>query len=235
MLSRIKRMTIFVTPKRTWRVIAGARRKLYAQIGLTLIDELTGRAPVGRISSHLYIDDGQGGWRETNLKPVVTSRGALAFPEVESHRPLVAGQPARQYRVQIEAEFYRPFYRTTADGIDLNIFPYNDDQGPLTIDPQQPVSVKLAPATNYPFPSHVTVIRGVVKAAGVPVADAEVSCSNVERVVTDERGNFGLPIRNKPKNTPFPIDATDHRTNKTGNTSVKIPNDVGKNVTINIS
>ena len=228
-------MTTIVTETRTWRVIDGARRKLYGQIGLRLIDELTGRGPLGRVSSNLFIENGAGGWRKTNIKPVLTSRGVLAFTRLESPVSLVVGQPARRYRVQIEAEFYRPFYRITANGIEFDVFPYNDDHAPQSLDPQQPMEVKLTPATNYPFPSHVPVIRGVARAAGAPVTDAEVSCSNVERVVTDERGNFSLPVRNKPNNTSFDIDATDHRTNKTGKKPVKLPDDLGKNLTINIS
>ena len=91
-------MTTIVTETRTWRVIDGARRKLYGQIGLRLIDELTGRGPLGRVSSNLFIENGAGGWRKTNIKPVLTSRGVLAFTRLESPVSLVVGQPARRYR-----------------------------------------------------------------------------------------------------------------------------------------
>jgi len=228
-------MTSFITKERSWRVLDGSRRRLFGQVGLRLIDELTGRGPVGRINSRLFVEDGSGGWRKTDIAPVTTSGGVLAFPALESHRAIVSGEPARRYRVQIDAEFYRPFYRRKFDGLEFDVFPYNDDKPPQTLDPLQPIEVKLAPATNYPFPSHVPVVRGVVKAAGEQVTDAEVFCSNVERVVTDERGTFSLPVRNKPNNTLFLVDAIDHRTNKSGNKQIKLPDALGKSLTIDIT
>jgi hypothetical protein len=228
-------MTTITTDARKWRLIDGSRRRLFSQIGLRLIDELTSKGPLGQVRSRLSISDGLGGWIATEIRPIKTASGILAYPELEGPKAQVAGQPARRYRVQIEAQFYRPIYRTTADGIEFDIFPWNDENSPQTVNPNQPIDVKLAPATNYPFPSHVPVVRGVVLDAGKPVGDVEVIGSNVERVVTDERGSFSLPIRSKPNNVPFPIDAIDHRTTKTGNTPVTLPDDLGKNKTINIS
>ncbi|HMF56562.1 MAG TPA: hypothetical protein VK619_09475 [Pyrinomonadaceae bacterium] len=226
-------MTTIITEQRRWRVLGGSRANLYGQVGLRLVDELTGVAPLGRVRSKLYISDGSGGWRLTGIKAITTASGVLAYPKLE-RRAVVAGQLARSYRVQIEAEFYRPFYRASSDGIEFDVFPYNDENPPQTIT-QMARDVTLVPATNYPFPSHIPVFRGVVMHAGATVVDAEVRVSLIERVVTDERGAFSLPVRWKAQNVPFSIDAIDNRTGRTGSIPVKIPNDLGKNKIIPIS
>lgn len=227
-------MTVIVTQQQRWRVIDGARTATYGQLGLQPVDELTGGAPFGRIQATLYISDGIGGWSLTDIKPATTSRGILAYPKLE-RRGVAAGQPARKYRVQLEAEFYRPVYRAQIDGLEFDVFPYNDAIAPQFASQQRAVEVKLAPATNYPFPSHVPVIRGLVTHVGIPVPDVEVAVSNVERVLTDERGAFSLPVRWKPNNAQFPIDAMNHRTGHSGTLQVKLPLALGKNQIINIS
>ncbi len=226
-------MTTIVTQQQTWRVLDGARTNLYGQVGFRLIDELTGFGPVGRVQSKLFIKDGSGAWQLTKIRAIVTASGVLAYPKLERHA-FVAGLQPRDYRAQIEAEFYRPFYRAKADGIDFKVFPYNDENPPQFLSQQQAFDVQLVPATNYPFSSHIPIIRGVVKHAGAPVVDVEVSVGMVERVITDERGTFSLPVRWQPSNVLFQIDALDHRTGHTGSTQVKIPRDLGKNITINI-
>ena len=129
-------MTTIITQQHTWRVLDGSRTNLYGQIGFRLIDELTGVGPMGRVQSKLFISDGIGGWRLTKIKAIATASGILAYPKLERHA-LVAGLPARSYRAQIEAEFYRPYYRATADGIKFDVFPYNDENPPQFLAQQQ--------------------------------------------------------------------------------------------------
>jgi hypothetical protein len=125
---------------RTWRTLLGERLELYSPIGLRLIDAFTGAAPIGQIRPFLDVSDGSGGWRPTEIKAVRTPSHVLIYPGLE-RRAEVIGQPPRRYRVQIEAEGYRPFYRMTlegrrfngppfyretATGIEFDAFPYND-------------------------------------------------------------------------------------------------------------
>jgi hypothetical protein len=94
----------------------------------------------------------------------------------------------------------------------------------------------LIPAPNYPFASHIPVLRGVVvDASGNPVANAYVTQSTTERAITDSRGTFALPLRWVPANTATEIDATDQRTGRTGSTSIQIPAALNSSQKISIS
>ncbi len=94
----------------------------------------------------------------------------------------------------------------------------------------------LVPATNYPFPSHVPVVRGVVVEAGsrTPVPDAVVSRAEQERVLSDERGAFALPLRWTKAGETVPIDAVNERTKAHGSQSVTLPQALPRTITIAI-
>jgi hypothetical protein len=86
------------------------------------------------------------------------------------------------------------------------------------------IDTPLLPAPNYPFASHIPVLRGVVvDAAGNPVPNAYVTQGSNERALTDARGTFALPLRWVQANTAVPIDATDQRTGRSGSISIQIP------------
>jgi hypothetical protein len=93
--------------------------------------------------------------------------------------------------------------------------------------------VKLTPAVNYPFPTHIRVLRGVViDTFGAPVADAEVSQGITEKTLSDEKGMYGLPLRWATNGVLIPIDATDHRTGRMGTIQITLPQALGSNQTI---
>lgn len=217
-----------------FRVLAGESAMLYSPVGLRLLDEFTGKGPLGRVVAFLDWQDDSGAWQATGRAPVMTPGGVLTYPGLERRR-LAAGAPSRRYRVRLEAELYRAFYRAQFDGREFDAFPFNDTTPPSTL-AAMPQDELLVPSSAYPFPTHVRVLRGaVVDAAGVPVADVIVSQGGLERVLTDERGTFALPLRWAQEGAPLPVDAIDQRTGRTGMKSVTLPQDLGKNQEITIT
>ena len=69
-----------MTPPSAWRTLTGECSELYAPFGLRPVDDYTGNAPLGWLQTKLDVSDDSGGWRETEVKPVVTARGILTFP-----------------------------------------------------------------------------------------------------------------------------------------------------------
>ena len=217
-----------------YRVLAGETAVLYSPVGLRLLDEFTGDAPLGPVRAFLDRRLAPGVWEPAALPAVTTPGGVITYPGLERRR-LAAGSPARRYRVRLEADFYRPFYRRIDEGVEFDAFPYNDTNPPQIIS-SMPRDELLVPASAYPFPTHVRVLRGaVVDAAGAPVADVVVSQGGLERVLTDERGAYALPLRWAAEGVPLPVDATDLRTGRTGMRPVTLPQDLGKNQEITIT
>jgi hypothetical protein len=239
-----------------WSILPGERIELYSPIGLRLIDDFTAGPPLGWVRAQLELRDDSGAWRVTNVDTTRTLSGILAYPGLE-RRAEVVGKLPRRYRVKLEAEFYRPFYRMipagpvlgpphyqeTADGIEFDAFPYNDANPPTDYTVNPPVEIKLqvrdvmlVPAVNYPFPTHVRVLRGkVVDATDTPVVDAEVRRSNTERGSSGEQGAFALPLRWLPNGISVPIDAIDHHTGQTGTINITLPQALGSSQTITVS
>jgi hypothetical protein len=147
----------------------------------------------------------------------------------------VVGRPARRFRIRLTADFYQPLYRASSEGIEFDAFPFNDANPPQVI-ASQIQDAFLTPATNYPFQAHIPVLRGDVRdASGVRVADVLVMEGARERVLTDERGAFALPLRWAPKNGAVAINATDQRNNRAGAININVPADLRNNHTIVIT
>jgi hypothetical protein len=202
------------------------------------LDDITGDAPFGTVKALLDRRDPAGNWQETKIKAVMTPSGNLTYPGLERH-PDVNGPP-RRYRCRIEAQFYGPLYQAVQDGIEFDAFPYNDTNPPANFPPPPnlplPQDVVLTPASNYPFEPHINVLRGrTVDVNGDPVADAVVNQGIQERVLTDRRGVFALPLRWVLPNVLVPIDAVHPRTGRTGTISIMIPQDLGQNHDIQIT
>jgi hypothetical protein len=218
----------------SWRASPVDRRVVYSPVGFRLIDDLTGAAPLGAVRCALFIADAPNQFRLTDLQPVRSVSGILIFPGL-GRTSAVAGQTPRHYRAVLAADFYRPFYAAQQDGVEFDAPPFYDDQPP-----PQPAGlaqdVVLVPATNYPFPPYLRVLRGTVNdVTGKVVVNAEVSRGNTERVLSDERGCFALPLRLEANNTAIVIDATDHRSGKQGQIQVTLPADLGKNQVITVN
>ncbi len=205
---------------------------LYSPIGLRLVDDFTGEAPVGRVTAMLDLSDGAGGWRPTEIRAVQTLSGFLAYPGLE-RRADAAGTP-RRYRIRLAAEFYRPAYPAPAEGFEFDAFPYNDGAPPAVAGELR--GAPLLPTVNYPFPVHVPVLRGrVVDAAGEGVEGAEVACAHEERALCDGQGEFALPLRWVAPHTPVEIDAIDAATGRLGTIFVTLPASLSKSQTIAIA
>jgi hypothetical protein len=206
----------------------------YSPIGLRLLDELTHDAPLGNTSTFLDILDASGSWRETELKAVRTVSAVIAYPGLERHADAIGLLP-RRYRVRISADLYVPLYRRNSDGIEFDAHPYDNTHPPSVI-VRFAEDTFLTPAPNYPFPDHFPVLRGVVvDSHGTPVPYAMVTQGLSERVLSDIRGIFALPLRWVDKIVPIPIDAVDDRTGRLGSIDVQLPDALGGSQTIRIS
>jgi hypothetical protein len=220
---------------RTWLPTVEETTQLFSPIGLRLIDDLTGKAPQGRVQVFLDAKDPYGNWLATGIKAVITAGGVLIYPGLERHAN-VTGLPARRYRVRLKAELYVPLYRRNADGIEVDAFPYNDTHAPAMVK-KLPDDTILTPAPNYPFQDHIPVLHGIVEdTGGKPVADAMVTQGIKERVLTDGRGTFSLPLRWIKPNVNFVVDVANERNGQTGTTpNLKLPDALSTIVTIQIS
>lgn len=217
----------------SWQAIAGERRLLYSPIGMRLVDDFTGFAPFGKVRAMLDVRGADGEWHETAIAAVRTLSDVMTYPGLG--RSVSVATPPVRYRARLDASFYQPDYLLNVDGLEFDVHPYDDDTPPAVI-ADLPVNLFLMPATNYPFPAHVRVLRGrVVDASGEPVRNVEVTESARERVLTDVRGSFSLPLRWPAADAVVQIDALDHRSGRSAQIAVTLPAGltVGHVVTIN--
>jgi len=218
---------------RVWIEAVKESAQVFSPIGLRLIDDLTGKAPIGRIKVVLERQDPAGIWRDTHIDAVITPTGTVTYPGLERHADATGQQP-KQFRVRLEPDFYVPLYQRNQDGILCTAFPYDNNHPPQTIK-QAPDDTILTPAPNYPFQGHIRVARGeVVDGSGKRVPNAVVTQGVKERVLTDKRGLFALPLRWAKPNTQVPIDAANDRNGQLGTTTIQFPQDLNKNIKIQI-
>jgi len=218
----------------SWVQTTAERTKLYSPIGLRLVDDFTGAGPRGRVDVFLEALDASGNWSATGIAAVKSPSGIVSYPGLERHA-VVTGLPSRHYRVRLVAEFYVPLYQRNSDGIEFDAFPYNDEHPPSTMN-MGAQDVVLTPSPNDRFEDHVSVLRGLVTdASSRPVPNALVTQGSKERVLTDSRGTFALPLRWVAANTPVPVDAVDERTGRTGTITIQLPSSLSKSQKIQIS
>jgi hypothetical protein len=216
-----------------WPSLPGERRSLYGAIGLRLVDDLTGGPPMGSVRVELDLRDGAT-WNAVDRRVLVTPGGMVTCPGLE-RRADPAGAGPRRYRLRLEADLYRPLYRESDDGVEFDAHPYNDETPPRSFS-RSARDARLAPARGYPFPAHVRVLRGeVVDAVGDPVEDAVVSEGASDRALTDERGLFALALRTAAEGVPVQITADHQRSNTSGSVTVTLPDDLGRNQTIQVT
>jgi hypothetical protein len=210
------------------------RRLTLSPIGFRLVDELTGIAPIGRTGCELDAAEGAG-WRASGIQPRRSLSGAVIFPGLgRTARRGLAGAAPLQFRARITAEFYIPHYQSTSDGIVFTAPLWNDEEVPPDLPPMT-MDVMLAPAPNMAFTTELRVLRGTVRGANGPVAFAEVSRGLVDRTLTDERGEYALPLRQPPFAGPVTIDAVERRTLLAGHITVTLPGALGAGQPIVIS
>jgi hypothetical protein len=218
----------------TWNPAAGVRSALFAPIGLMPIDDITGRAPLGALRVYLDAEESAGVWRKTDLRALLTHSGVITFPGLGRRRDPGSLGPSR-YRVRVEAEHYIPRYRRDQDGVEFDVFPYDDNTPPASA-PGMPDPFVLYPGPTYPFPAHLLVLRGVVvDLAGAAVRDAEVTIGATRRVLSDARGSFALSTPRPPIPSVIQVDAADLRTGRVGGAAIPFPPGLAGNVQIVIS
>jgi hypothetical protein len=220
---------------------------LYAGLGVQLIDEFESvpsqgfEAPtLGWIALDLEIDDGRG-WRAVDHVPTRTASGVLWFPYLERTADARGRQP-RKYRVRVAAQFYTPRYLFDAEGVEVEVAPYDDVNPPASV-PAMAQKIGLLPAATYPYADQIPVLRGeVVDPAGAPVVNALVSWSDAalqtDAVLSDADGEFSLPMRRAPHDLPIDIHAErppPPASGRSGTTIIRIPQDLSSFHTIQIS
>src|SRR5207237_6863565 len=109
-----------------WRELGSERTSLYSPSGLRVVDDFTGKPPVGRVSAKLDLRVGAGLWAPTGIEAVVTPSSTFTWPGLgRAGDPSSA--PTRRYRARFLANQYRPAYLQNADGIEFDAPPWNDD------------------------------------------------------------------------------------------------------------
>jgi hypothetical protein len=212
-------------------ILLDRRLIAFSQIGLRLVDDFTGQAPFGQIETYLDIRNGNGNWQETNIQPQETPTSILTYPNLERHAD-ATGLATRVYRVRLECEFYQPEYLAVSDGFEFDVIPFSDESLPA-LQPGSLRNINLLPASNYPHSNLIPVLRGVVENTnGIKLKNVLVFHSLLERVITDERGEFGLPLRIGVTAGPVTIDAAEQRTGRTGSITITFPKDLALGVTI---
>lgn len=219
---------------RTWRTLPDERTELFPPLGLLPLDDLTGRAPLGKLEALLDARQADGSWLPTGRGALVTEGGIITWPGLGRRRaPL--GQTPRRYRVRVEAAHYIPNYRSDQDGVEFLVAPY-DDSNPPANPPAVPTAMVLLPGPTYPFPGHLLVLRGVVTdSAGAPVRDAKVSIGTTRRALSDARGVFALSAPRPLAPATLQLDAADLRTGRVGGQAVQFPQGLATNIQIVIS
>ncbi|HEY6176583.1 MAG TPA: hypothetical protein VIX73_19140 [Kofleriaceae bacterium] len=214
-----------------WRELGSEHTALYSPIGLRLVDDFTGKSPLGRVRARLDRQVGIGLWAPTDLEAVLTPSSTLTWPGLgREWEPTAA--PTRRYRARITADQYRPDYLQSVDGLEFDTPPWNDDNPPNPVT-AGPVDLYLFPAPTYAFPTWVRALHGFVQdASGTPVVNVLVRQASLERSLTDERGTFALPLRWATSGQA--VDAIDVRTGRSGSRVLNLPADLQRSVTITI-
>lgn len=211
----------------SWRSIQEERWLLYSPIGLLLIDEFTGKPPRYPIYVDLQYQDGAGGWHLRERNPVLTPGGIISYPAL-GRSTQAATQPILHHRILLRSSFYRPEYLLNSNGIEFDVHPYDDTIQPAVI-PTHPQTVLMLPNASYNYPNHVRVVSGVVQdSTGDPVVNVEVSEGVRERVLSDERGAFSLPLRWSALIASVQLDALDHRTGRSSSITINLPDDLSR-------
>ena len=209
----------------SWTPIAAERTVLYSQIGLRLVDEFTGGPLQHRVAAHISFEDSAGNWQPLELEPIPSPAGNLLYPGL-GRSASFGTAPMVRHRVQIESDFYRPEYLRNADALEFDIHPY-DDANPPAVLSNIPHTVLMLPSVTYPFAGFVRTVRGrTLDNLGDPIANVEVTAGTTERVLSDERGVFALPLRWAPLSGAVIIDAVDHRTGRTDQINLALPQDL---------
>ncbi|MDB5934429.1 MAG: hypothetical protein JWQ01_1773 [Massilia sp.] len=218
----------------TFTAIAAERTVTYSQIGLRLVDEFTGGPSLQRVDARLSFQDSGGNWQLLPTQPRPSPSGNLLYPGL-GRSASVEIAPIVRHRVELSSDFYRPEYLRTVDALEFDIHPYDDHHPPAVVS-ALPQTVLLLPSANYPHAAFIRTLRGrTLDASGDPIANVEITQGVAERVLSDERGVFALPLRWAALSGNLVIDAIDHRTGRTDQLTLTLPQDLQQGQTFTLT
>jgi hypothetical protein len=218
----------------SWGTQVVSRNVLRSQIGLLLRDDFTATLPAYPVMMRLELRDVAGVFRATSIQPLVTPSGVYAFPSLGRCADATLATIDR-YRVLISGQYYRPNYLASADALEFDVYPA-DHATPPVVAPLAPMLVTLHPSASYPYRSDLRLVRGVtLDVADNPIANVEVSFGSSERVLSDERGAFCLPIRWAATVGTIVLDAFDHRVGRVDQLALILPDDLRKSQTFKLT
>jgi hypothetical protein len=238
------------------RLVATQRHLLFSPAWVLPFDEFRQRPKAVGIGVELDRWTGAA-WVPTDVRPVVTHGGAVAYPGLGRRREPATAPPQR-YRARFCAPGYRAVYAPDGEPFDATrvgreflAHPYNDDHPPTVL--AVPEILRLLPDATFEYPPGTRLVRGTVRRAGsgAPVAGALVEASGHttpdqqqwrERAMADDSGAFRLSLRwmGRPAANPedtsesFTLTATE-RPRRSGTVDIRLPEDLDRAHVIEIS
>jgi hypothetical protein len=209
---------------------------VFSPLGLSFVDDFTGKDPVGFINATLQVESApnSGAWQATGVRGLFTPSRILAYPNLgrRGQVPNPAEAP-RNFRVLIDTQYYDPLYSVDsgAMGVVFKVTPYDDDSDFTTLKPTM-VTLPLLPRANYPFAGVPTFLRGQAKGASGKAVAALVTAAEAfddsgstkqTRILADAGGTFGLPLRWGNANQPTKVTATGFAANQTATINLNFP------------
>ena len=195
---------------------------LCSPIGLKTIDSFTSGEPLAPLRVRVDVQVGAA-WLETSLQPTRTPSGMLTLPGIGRRFNPTTNFTQQRYRLRIECAEYIAEYRSTTDGFEFFVPPY-DDLNPPAIPNANVRNLALHPSPNYPFGGAVRVVHGRVREANAsPVRDAVIEFNGLDRVMTDERGEFAFGLRRAPVNGPIVLDVHHDRSGRSQSFTLQLP------------
>lgn len=208
-----------------WRPRPDLRLRMVASRAFALVDDFASAPPLVPVPFILEeLRQPPSGWAETGRAALRGSGGMLAFAGLGlAIDP--ASTPLRRFRLRLVEDppraVYRPAFRFERDALEFELPTYNHAVPPADL-PEAPEPVFLYPGAAYPFPRHLTVLRGTVRDAAGPVADVRISTGS-DHVLSDERGAFSLPVRiGQPVNMVV-LDCEHRRSSRSFAAAVALP------------
>ena len=236
-------------------LLTGQRRLLLSPAWFVPYDDFRRRRTTTGFRVDLDRWDGAR-WVRTDVRPVVTPRGVVAYPGLGRRREPWTAEP-ELYRAIFRATGSRALYPADGEpfdaaklGKEFLAYPYDDDHPPQLV--AEPEPVRLLPDPTYEFPASTRVVHGLVRRAGsaAPIENALVEAAGVtgpdmqnwyERAFSGAGGAFRLPLRWAGRRTSpddpvesFTITATE-RPGHTGQVDIRLPGDLGTPHVIEIS
>jgi len=230
-------------------VIGTQRRLLHSPAWLMPYDEFRRRRVAVRLVIELDRWDGAR-WLPTDVKPVVTPSGVIAYPGLGRRREPWTAEP-ELYRTRITATGLLPLYAADDEqfdaakvGREFLAYPFDDEHPPRIA--AEPDTVRLLPGPAFEYPPGTSLVHGVVRRAGngSPVANALVEASGVvdgglqiwrERALCDETGAYRLSLRWLTGTPELVTVMATERPGRTGRVEIRLPDDAALSHPIEIS